>query len=526
MRRLFWASLLAVAMPAILFADPPVELAVSGVGHPHWNPRPTPPAWPPADPSRPAPTNPRDPSEPPSPIDPLARAPEAGTQPAETFNPNMFGDIFGNRNQTITVMRQRLYRTLMTDAAGTPVAFAGAFGTQTLTPAAGSFIVLRDNGLASAPFRTSFMTTTAIDNGTGNFALVESAAVTQQLQALNPGSNVAYLPDQGTALRQTRGTRNVPATFLVQEGYLVTSPVVADIVLPAAGGVVGRTKISDGNYPLPADRVIFDFDQFGGAAVTPRGYSVSRFSIGGEVMAFGGAASAELRLPFASTLDPVTTAGGITNRDVVLGDVNLTLKGLFLNEGGVVAAGGVGIAFPTAPDTLLQDGVGINMLRVRNQSFIVTPFIGIALAPPADWFAQVWVECSFDTTGNQVMAPPLGFGDMQGIGRIYDPALLQTDLQIGYWVYRDMVSGVAPFAELHWNQSLGARGDFAANGVILRGGDTLSEVNATLGVAALIGPNLFVNLGFAFPLRQAPDRSFDYQVGLRASYYFGSYGRR
>ena len=242
--------------------------------------------------------------------------------------------------------------------------------------------------------------------------------------------------------------------------------------------------------------------------------------------AFGGAASAELRLPFASTLDPVMTAGGITSRDVVLGDVNLTLKGLVMNADGVVVAGGVGIALPTAPDTLVQDTSGINMLRLRNQSFIVTPFIGIALAPPADWFAQAWVQCSFDTTGNEVMAPPLGFGDIQGIGRVYDPALLQTDLQIGYWVYRDMMNGVAPFAELHWNQSLGARGDFAANGVILRGGDTLSELNVTLGVAAQIEANLFVELGFAFPLRPVPDRSFDYQFGLRASYYFGSFGRR
>jgi hypothetical protein len=524
MRRLSWAIFLAV--PAIGFADPPGESAVSDgrVWHPNWKPQPVPPTWPPVDPSRPEPKSPRDPSEP---IDPLARASEAGTQPAETFNPNMFGDIFGNRNQTIAVMRQRVFRTLMTDAAGGAISFAGAFDTTTLAPAAGRFIVLSDNGRMSGPFRTNFMTTAPLDAGTGNFGLVENSVVSKQLQAMNPGANVAYLPDQGTALRQTRGTRpNLTPSFLIEQGYLITAPVVADVVLPSAGGVVGRTKIADDNYPLPADRLILDFDQFGGAAVTPRGYNVSRFSVGGEVTAFGGAASAELRLPFASTLDPVIVAGGHGNRELVIGDVNLTLKALFMNTDGVVAAGGVGIAFPTAPDTLLQDTSGFNMLRLRNQSYIVTPFIGIALAPPADWFAQFWVECSFDTTGNEVLAPPLGFGEMQGIGRVYDPALLQTDVQIGYWVYRDMMNGVAPFAELHWNQSLGARGDFAANGVILRGADTLSELNVTLGVAALIGPNLFVNLGFAFPLRQAPDRSFDYQVGLRASYYFGSFGRR
>jgi hypothetical protein len=521
--RLSWAFLLAV--PALAFGDPSVDSAGSDgrVWHPLFKPQPPSPYWPPADPTRPEPKTPREPRDQ---IDPLARAPEAGTQPAETFNPNMFGDIFGNRYQTLTVMRQHLFRSVMTDAAGSPITFAGGFGTQTLVPPAGGFIVLRDSGLASAPFRTTFMTTAPIGIGTGNFALAENAEVTQALQSLNPRANVAYLPDQGTALRQTPGGRNGPPTFLVQEGYLVTAPVVADLVLPAAGGVVGRTKISDDNYPLPADRLIFDFDQFGGAAVTSRGMNVSRFSVGGEVTAFGGAASAELRLPFASTLDPVLTAGGATNREVVLGDVNLTLKGLVMNSDGVVVAGGVGFALPTAPDTLVQDASGINMLRLRNQSFIVTPFIGIALAPPADWFAQAWVQCSFDTTGNEVMAPPLTFGDMQGIGRVYDAALLQTDIQIGYWVYRGITGGVAPFAELHWNQSLGARGDFAANGVILRGGDTLSELNVTLGVAAQVESNLFVELGFAFPLRQAPDRSFDYQVGLRASYYFGSFGRR
>lgn len=529
MRRFVLTCCISAAMTGMTFGgDPPASSVFSEAETRSQQPesRPSPPTGPREPVKPPAPKSRPDSGEPVSPIDPLVRAPEGGTQPAETFNPNMFGDLFGGQLQPMVVLRQRVFRSTLTDAAGAPVVFVGPLGTQILIPNAGTSIVLRDNGLLSAPFQTNFVTAATIGAGTASVGVLENALVTQQLQALNPGANIAYLPDQSNAVRQGGVARNNPRpTFLVDQGYLIATRIPAELVLPFGGGVAGRTKISDGNYPLPADRLILDFDQFGGAAVTPRGYNVSRLSIGGEATAFGGAASAELRLPIASTLDPVERVGGFTSRELVIGDLNLTLKALFANADGVVAAGGVGIAFPTAPDALLQDAAGVNLLRVRNQSFVVTPFVAAALAPDAPWFAQAWVQCSFDANGNAVMADPFGFGNLQGVGRIHDPALLQTDVQIGYWLYHDFSGGVAPFAELHYNQSLGTRSNFVSNGVVLYGGNALSEVNLALGVAAQIGPSLFVNLGFAFPLRTAPDRSFDYQLGLRASWYFGSFGR-
>jgi hypothetical protein len=291
--------------------------------------------------------------------------------------------------------------------------------------------------------------------------------------------------------------------------------------LPAGGGVVGRTKIADDNYPLPTDRLIFNYDQFGGTLLAPGGYDVYRFSIGGEMTAFDGMASAEIRVPFASTLDPVQSTSGITNRDTVFGDVHLTLKALVFNADDALVASGVGIAFPTAPDTVLRDVGGNDLLRVRNQSYIVTPYVGAAASPADGFFVQGWVQVSFDTTGCAVQAAPMGAPGLQTIGRVHDPALLQTDVQLGYWAYQSGGYGLAPFVELHYNRPFGAGESLAADGLLLTGAGTYNEFNLTLGATALVDSNLMVSAGLALPLRTAPDRTFDYQFGVRANWFFG-----
>jgi hypothetical protein len=47
----------------------------------------------------------------------------------------------------------------------------------------------------------------------------------------------------------------------------------------------------------------------------------------------------------------------------------------------------------------------------------------------------------------------------------------------------------------------------------------------TVGVAAVFAPNLLVSAGLAVPLGEGRDRFFDYQLGFRANWFFGPYGR-
>src|SRR5262245_32232622 len=90
-------ALSAVVVPGYA-AEPGTDF--TGLKNKHKPPKPK---TPPAKPLPPIkPKSPKEPKEPPPPVDPLARFPEAGTQPAETFNPNMFGDLFGSRQQAIT----------------------------------------------------------------------------------------------------------------------------------------------------------------------------------------------------------------------------------------------------------------------------------------------------------------------------------------------------------------------------------------------------------------------------------------
>ena len=159
----------------------------------------------PPDPTRPptppVPPGTETPLPPPSPTDPLARVPEAGTLSPETFNPNMFGDLFGSRPRQILLPgTQRMFSTILSDAAGTPVPYSGQPGTTTLVQARTTFIVLRDNGGASAPFQTDFTTSIPIPVA-GNVPLIENSAITTRLQALNPDAAVLF--QSGTGLNQS-----------------------------------------------------------------------------------------------------------------------------------------------------------------------------------------------------------------------------------------------------------------------------------------------------------------------------------
>jgi hypothetical protein len=462
------------------------------------------------------------PLDPSPPIDPLARAPEAGTQPAATFNPNMFGDLFGARPQPLLFLHQRRIQTILSGPGGQSVVFA-QLGPQGLAPLSGQSIVLRDNGRISGPFRTNFATVNPI-TGAGNLPLVENAEITSRLQALNPGADVVFVGSESTAIRLPRLARPNAPGFVVKQGYDVTSLLATSVMLPNGGGVVGRTKVADDNFPLPTDRVIFHYDYFNSAVIAPGGFDVYRFAVGGEMTAFDGMASAEVRVPFASTLDPISNVG-VTNRETVFGDAVLILKGLLFNSGDVIAAAGVGFAFPTAPDTVVRDPLGADIVRIRNQSYFVTPYIAAAATPADGFFVQAWVQASFDATGSEVAVAAPGTGVLHDVGRARSAALLQTDVQLGYWLYRDAIAGIAPFVELHYNRPLESGSVVPSNGFVLGDGGSFNELNLTLGAAAVVRPSLMVSVGLVLPLRDGRDGFFDYQFGIRANWFFGPYGR-
>lgn len=307
----------------------------------------------------------------------------------------------------------------------------------------------------------------------------------------------------------------------------VGQTVFINVSNPAGGGNVGRTKMAEDNNPLPRDRVIFNYDYFNNVRLTQGGWDVNRINVGLEKTFADGFGSVEIRVPFAATLNSNMSAGA-ESTSTELGNVRAAFK--FLPIRGETTSYGAGFAvnFPTAEDVLVSSG-GRQILRINNQATTFEPYIAMLATPNDRMFAQAWGSISFDPFGNPVQSNAALFGT-GSLGRIYDATLLALDAQVGYWIYQSntgLLSGVAPFLELHYNSTIG-------DGTILRTGNgfaigdtsgNLDELNLSTGFVTTLSNNTTISVGAAFPLRTGQNRTFDYQIGVRANWFYGDTNR-
>ena len=237
-----------------------------------------------------------------------------------------------------------------------------------------------------------------------------------------------------------------------------------------------------------------------------------------------------MRMPFASTLDNVAGAGGVSARGVEWGNLFTAFKGLFLSGEELNASAGFAVAFPTGADGVLMAFDGREFVRVQNRSILVQPFVAVLYTPGERFFAQAWLQGSFDTTGNPVLTDFDGTG-LRETGKLYDQARVAMDMQVGYWIYRrpygEGLRGLAPFFELHYNTTVTGSETVAAppRTTIGIADKHFDEVNATVGLSALFGTNLMLMTGLVVPLRDGDNRFFDYQVGIRANWFYGPTAR-
>jgi hypothetical protein len=292
---------------------------------------------------------------------------------------------------------------------------------------------------------------------------------------------------------------------------------------------VGRTKLSDDNSPLPRDRVIFDYDFFSRTPLGPGGQDVHRFSPGIEKTFFDQRASLEVRFPFAATIDSDQDVGMFgSSHDAQFGNIHLTLKGLAYRDPVFNIAAGLGIDVPTADDARVSFN-GRELVRVHNDEVVLTPFIAYLVTPNDRLFFQNWFAVDIVTNSNEVTADPI-FNGLTNVGRLRDQNVLQIDAQLGYWLYRSEQSGwltaLAPFLELHYNSSVNDPGSVQFGPVSLAPSSKhFDELNMSVGVVAQVGENATFYLGAVFPLKEDTNRSFDYQLGLRANIFFGPTAR-
>jgi hypothetical protein len=491
--------------------------------------------------------------------DPFARPSEAGTLTARTFSANNFGDILGARSIRIGYSVPITARFGLAGRGGTGTGGAAV----TVDPnATGSNIQFgpTPNGTTrtvNATFSSRDLSyTQPLIAGTAQFdrAFARSALQTllsngeltaeqiQSFQQLSAADRAKLLANRG-AINQavTQATRGLgvpepnvtsvdgsidPNFAAITYTALLSGESV--LALPGSSSSVGRIKTSEDNSPIPRDRLIFTYDSFGDVPFTAAGMSVNRFQFGIEKTFRDGLWSAEFRLPFAGTLASTYTQGAEV-KDIELGNLRFTLKHLLIRRERLYLSAGLSVTLPTADDQVVNSLFLGELFRFRNESVQVEPWVGALFTPNDRLFIQGWGGINFDTSGGDITWNRDVFGG-SGSARFWDLPLLWVDTQVGYWVYqRDSgaVRGIAPFVELHWNhliaqdrlnREIGNRTGGQGLSVTTTGG---TEFNILGGVMCQLANNLNLAIGAGAPLLKQPDRTFNWQFGIRLSYLYG-----
>ncbi|MEY3172682.1 MAG: hypothetical protein RLZZ436_595 [Planctomycetota bacterium] len=308
------------------------------------------------------------------------------------------------------------------------------------------------------------------------------------------------------------------------------------VSLPRGGSMVSQHKIAEGNSPMPRDRVFFHYNQFQSVpGVIGRG-NVSRFVPGFERTINDSFTSIEMRMPFAGTFDSTQTlsetaslAGGSAAE---LGNLAFAFKQLLYSGESLGLSAGMSLELPTADDTVI-DTSAFTITRSA-ESVTVAPYLGFVSAPTDRLFFQGFCQVQFDTNGESVEFRDR-FQQESISGRLQEAAILYTDLQSGYWLYRadagaapTSLTGLATLLELHLNQTLQGTDAIQAdlNGVPLAFGTAGSNyglANLTTGVTAEFNRQTNLTMAVILPLTTG-DRVFDSEFHVGLNHAFGSGG--
>jgi hypothetical protein len=516
----------------------------------------------------------------------LAQATQGGTSAFQTNAPNLFGDFLGSRTVQVTVpgpstgvlnggqiigaipysslinssatsRTVNLQNTLLTVTNGagqavfqsTPFALAlsrtgaGQFTETYPTPTVGAPLVNAVYQYISTPNGTLAIPagvltpaqTTALQHGLAPLqgSLYQFASAYEHL--VNPKATLTQFSLGGVTAAYNPAAAQLQ--YVSQITSVISAPVVISVPNPGSGGSVGLQKLSEDNNPLPRDRIIFNYDyfsntpqgNFGGPSQASGGVPVNRYQFGFEKTFFDGRTSFEVRIPFASTLDHDLVEGTQT-RNTEFGNLRLAFKALLLRQQMINVSGGLGVYLPTANSVTVRAQDSTELVHISNTSVQLSPYAAVLFTPNERFFAQSWVQWTFDTGGNAVQVNPDFFNGNSNIGALRAATTFAADLQIGYWFLRSapgLVRGFAPFVELHYNGNINRGNVLAAgNNTTIGNADNFEEFNISAGVITLLNQNSTLSVGAASPLRTAPNRTFDYQIGVRLNWYFGYTARQ
>lgn len=308
--------------------------------------------------------------------------------------------------------------------------------------------ILRD------PFREAEYTPWKADEAVQlefNEQLYTDSAV-EQTQMLTPqrtpSARTARLPSRSMGSRRNRSLASVP--FMIGDttaGSCVTFGGVTDVELghPTLG--CSRLNISEGNTPLPTDRVYFSYRHFENASLARafanvEQFNIDRFTVAGERTFFDGMLSTEIRVPLESRLtsdirtnivqfDPPTlpafTPGiepFIGGREVELANMSMIFKALLIERRDFALSAGLGVTLPTAQDvtydatfdTFVGDGVTVDALHVAqikavasNETIYLAPYLAWLSQPTKKFFHQGFLQVEVAANPSRIHTDAGGF---------------------------------------------------------------------------------------------------------------------
>jgi hypothetical protein len=300
-------------------------------------------------------------------------------------------------------------------------------------------------------------------------------------------------------------------------------------------GHVGLVKQAMGGSPLVRDRAFFHYDYFDNVQLGP-GVNVSRFTPGFEKRIFDDATSFEARFPFAATLDTDFNINGSTNtNEVKFGDITLALKRVLAQGDNWVISAGLQLSLPTADDLsyIVTDGTNTGeFLRIENEAVHLMPFLGAAITPCSRSFLQGFVQLDVDSSGRPVLTNvnALNGGSLSKSGTLNDATFLYVDVNAGYWLKQeptdstDMVTGIAPMVELHYNTTVSDSDqvNFLPLGSIGQRGRDVDFLNATVGCVFELRHSANITVGYSVPLAGGNDEEYDGHLRVMFAQRFGS----
>jgi hypothetical protein len=290
-------------------------------------------------------------------------------------------------------------------------------------------------------------------------------------------------------------------------------------------------KIAENNIAMPRDRIYFSYQHYntgfpilifphGDAPPFLRPLKLDRYTLGIEKIFGGDRNSIELRLPFfATNLGGGEPAAVIAEGNGV-GNLGLIYKRLLYRNDSWAFAAGLGLTVPTANDLTGVYDWEVPM-RVANEAVHLTPFIGATHAN-GRWFSTSFFHVDIAANGNTVTYAPENphWYDLTR-EKFYDQNLIAGSISLGYWLYQTnnsnvIIRGLAPVAEIHYTGMLNEN-DSLGEGIThveagpesFMPGSQYDFLNLTAGFHLLLGDNCSLRIAGAFPLQDAPHRSFD-----------------